>query len=57
MDFRTFVSTDNPIPPQYLQREKIFRTDLEVNKRMLVIDFIELFQVDIIPTLWFLVVC
>ena len=32
LDFRTFVSTDNPIPPQYLQREKIFRTDLEVNE-------------------------
>ena len=32
LDFRTFVSTENPIPPQYLQREKIFSTDLEVNE-------------------------
>jgi hypothetical protein len=34
LDFITFGSTENPIPPRYLQREKIFRTDLEVNGGM-----------------------
>jgi len=34
LDFRTFVSTENSIPPPYLRRRKIFGTVLEVNESL-----------------------